>query len=133
MSNRKVVQELLKLSSGVFLGVIKRGAVNNEFLKSGFIDSADELDEWREELIVELYNETIDEVVDMSRVVSTEGAYTTTEEYLGALDYMLNKGVATEGFKNQRILLIRKLYNDLDHVKEFNDIINDLETEGEEQ
>ena len=132
MSKRQEVQEMFNLSNGVFLGVLKRCKFNEDFLRSGYIDSVEEIEQWREELIVELYNEVIDEPFNEDmRLKKNIGI--TIEEQLGALEYMLSRGIDSLVIKNERVMLIRKLYSDLEHVKEFNDIINGLQTEGEEQ
>ena len=132
MSKRQEVQEMFNLSNGVFLGVLKRGKITEDFLRSGHIDSVEEIEQWKEELIVELYNEIIDEPYKESIVMKMK-LNQSVEEQLGAIEYLLSTGINSSVFKNQRILLIRKLYSDLEHVKEFNDIVNGLQTEGEEQ
>lgn len=132
MSKRQEVQEMFNLSNGVFLGVLKRGKFTEDFLRSGHIDSVEEIEQWREEIIVELYNEVIDEPFNEDvRLKKNIGI--TIEEQIGALEYMLSRGIDSLVIKNERVMLIRKLYSDLEHVKEFNDIINGLQTEGEEQ
>ena len=132
MSKRQEVQNLFNLSSGVFLGVLKRGKFTEDFLRNGFIDGVEEIEQWREEIIVELYNEVIDEPFDKDMVLKKKIGI-TIEEQIGALEYMLSRGIDSLVLKNERAMLIRELYNDLEHVKDFNDIINGLETEGEEQ
>ena len=132
MSKRQEVQEMFNLSNGVFLGVLKRGKFNEDFLRTGYIDSIEEIEQWREEIIIELYNEVIDEPFDEDmRLKKNIGI--TIEEQIGALEYMLSRGIDSLVIKNERVMLIRKLYSDLEHVKEFNDIVNGLQTEGEEQ
>ena len=132
MSKRQEVQNLFNLSSGVFLGVLKRGKFTEDFLRNGFIDGVEEIEQWREEIIVELYNEVIDEPFDKDMVLKKKIGI-TIEEQIGALEYMLSRGIDSLVIKNERVMLIRKLYSDLEHVKEFNDIVNGLQTEGEEQ
>lgn len=132
MSNRKVIQDKFNLSSGVFLGILKRGKFNQDFLNEGFIESFEEIEEWREEIIIELYNEVINEPLYEDMVIKSNND-NSIEEQIGALDYMLSQGIDNLILRNQRVMLIRKLYNELEHVKEFNDIINGMEIEGEEQ
>ena len=132
MSKRQEVQEMFNLSNGVFLGVLKRGKFNEDFLRTGYIDSIEEIEQWREEIIIELYNEVIDEPFDEDMRLKKKIGI-TIEEQIGALEYMLSRGIDSLVIKNERVMLIRKLYSDLEHVKEFNDIVNGLQTEGEEQ
>ena len=135
---RKLFQTRVKITNGFLLGVLKRKTIDDELLEGGFIDSLDDLDIWREELIVELYDkeaalfdmETFPEENIYSKI-KTAGV--SDEEVIGFLEAIAKTKKDNEKLLKARAFLIKKLYNELPHVKDFNDIVNGLETEGEEQ
>lgn len=126
---RKLFQRRMNLSNGILLGMLKRKALDDKLIETGFADTVDDLYIWREELIVELYDEQA-ALHDME-TFPQENIYShgrtgkvSDEETIGFLEGMSKVMKNNEHMLKYKAFLIKKLYNELPHVKEFNELMN---------
>ena len=134
---RQELMERLGLTKGVFYIMLGRDSVIKTFIKQE-VATVDELKQWRIDVLTELYEENVlgnklikpfdkEEFDEMLKIVKI-----SREHLVGLIDNDEAMEVILNGsnlpelvLKNMAQSAVVDLYNELDHVKAFNELMGD--------
>lgn len=136
MVKKEQLMKQLNLTKGLFWVMLDRINIIEQITESGMA-TIEEIQEWRVELLTELYEEYVlgDKLLkpfDKEEFDKMVGIINISREKLVGLvgndkgiDMVLKSSTIPKlVLQNMAQSAVIDLYNDLDHVKEFNDLIN---------
>lgn len=137
MSKRQELMEELNLTKGVFYIMLGRDEIIKKIVKQE-IAAVDEIKQWRIDVLTEMYEEIIlgnklikpfdkEEFDEMLKVIKL-----SREDLVGLIDYkkamdavVNNSNIPKLVWKNMAHSAVVDLYNELDHVKAFNELMGE--------